>query len=58
MLKVILPHELAHQVDWDINKKDGHGPTWKSIMVNYGLPPDRLHNLVNTKWEARKAAIK
>ena len=54
--RVIIPHELAHQVDWDVYQKDGHGPTWKGIMVRFGLPPDRCHNLTNPLHEARKIA--
>ncbi len=54
--RVIIPHELAHQVDWDVYQRSGHGPTWKGIMVRMGLPPDRCHNLINPLHEARKAA--
>ena len=57
MYNVIIPHEIAHQVDWDIYKESGHGKTWKSIMVKYGLPPDRCHKMTNTKWEARKVGL-
>ena len=43
MLSTILPHELCHQVDYDlfgaVNKKDWHRLTWQRIMVLYGLEP-------------------
>jgi Uncharacterized protein conserved in bacteria len=48
---VLIPHELAHQIDVDLFGDPGdtdslhHGPTWQRIMVAYGLPPDRYHNL-------------
>ena len=48
-LLVTIPHELAHQVDWNLNNKQGHGPTWKNIMVAYGLPPVRCHNMLDDK---------
>jgi SprT protein len=57
--KIIIPHECAHQVAFDLHKVDcGHGPKWKEIMVKYGIPPDRLHNLTNTKHAARRAKVK
>ena len=43
----IIPHEIAHLVDYMLTGNMGHGPTWKSIMQAYGLPGDRLHNLIN-----------
>ena len=48
-VKVIIPHELIHQVDYDLNgrSKQWHGPKWKSLMVQYGLPPDTYHSLKN-----------
>jgi predicted SprT family Zn-dependent metalloprotease len=53
---IIIPHEAIHQVDWDLNNKSGHGPSWKKIMVEYGLPPDRCHTLTNPAHVARKIA--
>lgn len=45
MLLTILPHELAHQVDYDLygicEDKGGHGETWEKIMLKYGLEPKR-----------------
>ena len=49
MLSIILPHELAHQADFNLfgvsNKKCGHGIKWCEIMVNYGLPANKYHSL-------------
>lgn len=40
-----IPHEVAHMVAWDLFEDTGHGPDWKMVMVSYGLPPDRCHNM-------------
>jgi len=49
MLATILPHELAHQADFNLfghsEKKCGHGAKWAEIMVNYGLPANKYHSL-------------
>ena len=49
MFAVILPHELAHQADWDLfgesEKSCGHGKKWVEIMVNYGLPANKYHSM-------------
>ena len=48
MLTVTLPHELAHQIDWNLNgdhKNKHHRESWKIIMVKIGLPPDRCHHM-------------
>ena len=49
MLTVILPHELAHQIDYDLNgdseKKCGHGKAWCDIMLKIGLPANPYHSL-------------
>jgi predicted SprT family Zn-dependent metalloprotease len=45
--KNIMPHENAHQVEWDLLGTSGHGPAWKEIMRAYGCEPSRLHNMVN-----------
>lgn len=64
-VKEIIPHELIHQVDWDINGKTWdlnripwHGTTWKQIMVEFGLSPNRLHSFENPAQAKRKAARK
>lgn len=50
MLRTILPHELAHQIDWNLyglsEKKCGHGKNWQIIMVELGLAPNKYHSLV------------
>ena len=49
MLSIILPHELAHQIDWNLyglsEKKCGHGKKWSETMVKLGLEPHRYHTL-------------
>lgn len=48
LLDVTCPHEVAHLVAFDLYGREGwgHGPRWKSVMTNIGLPPKRCHNLV------------
>lgn len=55
-LTEIIPHEIIHQVDFDLTGNCGHGPTWKEIMRDYGLPPNRFHTLKNPLHESRKKA--
>ena len=49
MLTIILPHEMAHQIDFNLNgiseKKCGHGKKWCDIMVKLGLPANKYHSL-------------
>ena len=49
MMRVILPHELAHAADWDLfgqsEKICGHGKKWAEIMVNYGLVANKYHSM-------------
>jgi predicted SprT family Zn-dependent metalloprotease len=53
-----IPHELVHQVSWDIHQHGGHGQQWKNIMRTIGKEPTRCHSMINTKHEARKAGVK
>lgn len=50
MLKVILPHEIAHQIDFNLNgwydRKPHHGKQWQTIMQKIGLPADPYHHMV------------
>ena len=50
MFSVILPHEIAHQADFNIfgqsEKKCGHGKNWAKIMVELGLPANKYHSLI------------
>jgi predicted SprT family Zn-dependent metalloprotease len=46
MLRITLPHELAHQIDRNLNgdcMNRHHRQSWKEIMIKIGLPPDRCH---------------
>ena len=53
MVLETLAHELIHAADrlmyrcWDApaTKRQAHGPLWKSMMQEYGLPPNTYHNL-------------
>ena len=49
MFTVILPHEIAHQADFDLfgesEKFCGHGVKWAEIMLQLGLPANKYHDL-------------
>ena len=49
MLTVIIPHEIAHQIDFNLfgvcHTKGGHGKNWCNIMVKLGLEANRYHSL-------------
>ena len=49
MFSVILPHEIAHQADYNLfgksEDKSGHGKKWAKIMVELGLPANKYHSL-------------
>jgi predicted SprT family Zn-dependent metalloprotease len=49
MVNTILPHEIIHQVDYNLNGlselKCGHGIKWCEIMINYGLPANKFHSM-------------
>jgi predicted SprT family Zn-dependent metalloprotease len=53
-----IPHELAHQVAWDIYREGKHGVPWKNVMRSIGKEPTRCHTMVNTLHAARKAKVK
>lgn len=50
MLYTTLPHELAHQIDFNLyGWKKGqmhHRKSWQVIMVEIGLPPLLYHEMV------------
>jgi predicted SprT family Zn-dependent metalloprotease len=49
MLGEIMVHEIAHQVDYNLNGIPAgnrwHGPTWQSIMRAYGVEPSTYHDM-------------
>jgi predicted SprT family Zn-dependent metalloprotease len=48
MLREILPHEIAHQIDYNLNGEPNgkwHRESWKIVMVKIGQSPTRCHNL-------------
>lgn len=49
MMGIILPHEIAHQIDFNLNglpkNNRWHGSTWVEIMVKLGQSPDRCHTM-------------
>lgn len=50
MLEITLPHELAHQIDYNLNgwytRRKHHNKEWCEIMVLIGLIPDPYHYMV------------
>lgn len=50
MVRVILPHEIAHQIDFNLNgwydRKPHHGREWQIIMAKIGQPANPYHNMV------------
>jgi predicted SprT family Zn-dependent metalloprotease len=53
MTRVILPHEIAHQIDFNLNgwydRKPHHGKQWIEIMVRIGQNPNPYHSMVLKK---------
>ncbi len=49
MLKVILPHELAHQIDYNLHSwtkgRKHHNSKWCAIMMILGLDPNPYHHM-------------
>ncbi len=49
MLNVIIPHEMAHQIDMNLNgwydRKKHHGAKWCDIMVKIGQEPNPYHSM-------------
>ena len=49
MLSDVIPHELAHQIDYNLNPDslpdNPHGLTWAEIMLSYGLFPHLTYNI-------------
>lgn len=44
-IRVIIPHEAAHHVAFRVYEDAGHGPAWKQVMVDYGLPAKLYHSM-------------
>lgn len=53
----IIPHELAHQVAFDVYGDTGHGPDWKSVMIAYGIEPARCHSLTTGATRSRIQSV-
>lgn len=53
MTRIILPHEIAHQIDFNLNgwydRKPHHGKLWTEIMVRIGQKPNPYHSMVLAK---------
>ena len=47
IINTIIPHEIAHQVDYNLYGEPNrwHGKTWQDIMVSFGLPANPYHSL-------------
>ena len=53
MLDTVVPHELAHCAAWVLFKEPGHGPDWKYVMCRIGQAPERTHNMVTRRMQAK-----
>ena len=49
ILNQTVPHEVAHQVAYNLFGDTGHGAAWKQCMVAYGLEPARCHSIGQEK---------
>lgn len=51
MRNVILPHEVAHLVAYDLygQKAWGHGPLWKRTMIQLGQKPNTLNDYLSER---------
>ena len=53
MIRVILPHEIAHQIDFNLNgwydRKPHHGKQWIDIMNKINQPANPFHSMVLAK---------
>ena len=49
MTDIIIPHEICHQIDFDLNgwytRKPHHGKPWQILMLQYGIPADPYHTM-------------
>ena len=48
-LSDILPHELIHQADMDLNGEPlggMHGVTWRALMLDYGIKPNLAYEVI------------
>jgi predicted SprT family Zn-dependent metalloprotease len=57
-LFTVIPHEMAHIVNKDLNQLGGHGREWKDIMIAYGLKPLVFHTMTNPMQVKRTQARK
>lgn len=39
-----LGHELAHLLDWVVDRRSGHGPTWRAWTRRLGVAPKPCHD--------------
>lgn len=51
----VVPHEIAHLVDFKVYNNRGHKKTWKMIMKYvFGLSPDRCHEFDTSEVKKKK----
>ena len=50
-----IPHEVAHQVAFNLFDDRGHGNPWKSVMIAYGIKPERCHNYFDLRINKENA---
>lgn len=49
-----VPHEVAHVVDQRLHGSSSHGPRWKKIMKDFGVPATRCHSYSNGVVKTRE----
>jgi SprT protein len=54
-LSQVVPHEIAHLVDFKKYNGWGHKRTWKHIMIHvFSLTPDRCHQMDTSEVKTKK----
>lgn len=51
MIDVIIPHELAHLVAWEVYGDDSHNAGWQSVMQFLDLPVKEFHDMVSWRHD-------
>lgn len=53
-LTVTIPHEVAHQVAWDLFNEPAHGKPWKQVMRALDLEPTPWHYMTTAAQRAKR----
>ena len=51
---VTIPHEVAHQVAWDLWGEPAHGKPWKQVMRALDLEPTPWHTMTTAAQRAKR----